>query len=814
MSGAQTHPRRRALKPTDCRPPSLSTHGMHLRKVGTFSLPKSPNDLCDMLDNFAFMPRRSPTNTEALEELVNEDPSILRVTQLLKDFDRKLAGHKSSSITDSHTLEDDAEPLPGFFVKNTSFTPMEIDKPVVVERSHDHASDSGLGTSLTGSKFGKAPFPAMERPPVNLLKDDRSVSSSVTSAHSAITQSVSGQQSKGPTLSEHGRKEIQKNIIDKLLAEESLENFHPLVEDLPRRILNDTIKNLRDLEKTLIFLAPVSGLRYLSESAKAHCIRFGFKNHSATPESYQRFCERTIQLMVVTFERLSTHDQRLPTDRPYTNYYFLDLMEQIRRYAAIMAATREKEARGETLDEMDYSRDEKIVLRGGLSHDGTPAELVRQRKDGEVIPLVTESEKTLSPFKRTFEDEDMNDEEAMRSMARRRKSEKPGDVMHRCRECKKEFKRPCDLTKHEKTHSRPWKCKETSCVYHTKGWPTEKECDRHWNDKHSAAPPQYACQFEGCTYVSKRESNCKQHMEKAHNWTYERSKSNGRKKAPVKATKANAATLQSPVSSHSNFSGTSAFPTPVTPFMASPFPSLPMDFDQFPVNAFGTPAMSNQDYADEYRRDSLTTNTTEGSVFTGSSNYSPVEPLSFDAVTPEDTTFNSDLLGCNMNLDFGNAAAYQQPTPAMSNYMEPLNDFSLMNASNFNANASLPYLSPTAQPNVTFSTPAMPNMHNDEGFSEQMEMCFPDTSNTNMNVNQGCNDFVLYSDNGMSSGMDNMAALFPDLNQLGGQFSDASASPNNMTSTTGMTDFNTQALFNDQGAMQNGFDDWILNNPQ
>lgn len=777
MSGAQTHPRRRALKPTDCHPPSLRTHGMHLRKSGTFSSPKSPNDLCD-LDNFAFMPRRSPTSTEALEELVNEDPSILRVTQLLKDFDRKLAGHKYSTTTDSHSLKDDVDPLPGFFVRDTSFTPMEIDKPVVAERSHDHASDSGLGTSLTGSKF-----------------DQGSVLTSVTSAHSAITHSVSGQQAKGPTLSEHGRQEIQKGIIDKLLAEESLKNFHPLVEDLPRRILNDTIKNLRDLEKTLIFLAP---------------------NHSATPESYQRFCERSIQLMVVTFDRLSTHDQRLPSDRPYTNYYFLDLMEQIRRYAAIMAATREKEAKGEALDEMDYSRDEKIVLRGGLAHDGTPAELVRETKDGKVIPIVSESDKaSLSPFKRTFEDEELNDEEALRSMARRRKSEKPGDVMHVCRECKKEFKRPCDLTKHEKTHSRPWKCKETSCVYHTKGWPTEKECDRHWNDKHSAAPPQYACHHPGCTYVSKRESNCKQHMEKAHGWTYERSKSNGRKKAPVKASKPSVGNLQSPQSSHSNFSGTSAFPTPATPFLASPFPSLPMEFDQFPVNAFGTPAMSNQDYTEEYRRDSLTTNTTEGSVFTGSSNYSPVGPLSFDAMTPEDTTFNTDLLGCSMPLDFGTATAYQQPTPAMSNYMEPFNDMNFLNASNTNGAATsmpVPYLSPTAQPNLTFSTPAMPNMHHDEGFSEQMEMCYPSHSNANTNMNPGGDDFVLYSDNVMS-GMDMTSSLFPDLNQFGGQFSDAGASNNNMTSTAGTSDMNTQSLFNDQ-AMQNGFDDWIMNNPQ
>jgi len=38
----------------------------------------------------------------------------------------------------------------------------------------------------------------------------------------------------------------------------------------------------------------------------------------------------------------------------------------------------------------------------------------------------------------------------------------------------------------------------------------------------------YECQFKPCPYKSKRESNCKQHMEKAHGWTYVRTKSSGR----------------------------------------------------------------------------------------------------------------------------------------------------------------------------------------------------------------------------------------------------------------------------------------------
>lgn len=83
-------------------------------------------------------------------------------------------------------------------------------------------------------------------------------------------------------------------------------------------------------------------------------------------------------------------------------------------------------------------------------------------------------------------------------------------------------------SKHEKTHSRPWKCDDVGCKYHEYGWPTEKERDRHVNDKHSATPSMYQCQYHPCPYESKRESNCKQHMEKAHGWQYVRSKNNGK----------------------------------------------------------------------------------------------------------------------------------------------------------------------------------------------------------------------------------------------------------------------------------------------
>ena len=59
-------------------------------------------------------------------------------------------------------------------------------------------------------------------------------------------------------LSEYAKEQIHRYIIQPILREPSLKEFHQLVKDVPHRIGNKEIKNLRDLEKTLIFCAPVS----------------------------------------------------------------------------------------------------------------------------------------------------------------------------------------------------------------------------------------------------------------------------------------------------------------------------------------------------------------------------------------------------------------------------------------------------------------------------------------------------------------------------------------------------------------------------
>ncbi|KAI5796570.1 hypothetical protein EDC01DRAFT_45860 [Geopyxis carbonaria] len=96
--------------------------------------------------------------------------------------------------------------------------------------------------------------------------------------------------------------------------------------------------------------------------------------------------------------------------------------------------------------------------------------------------------------------------------------------VHVCNVCQKTCSRLCDLTKHRKTHERPYKCQEKTCDYASRGFSAEKDRDRHYHDKHDVNQKRHHCHY-GCEYSSTRLSNVKQHMEKTHDYDYRRSKS-------------------------------------------------------------------------------------------------------------------------------------------------------------------------------------------------------------------------------------------------------------------------------------------------
>ena len=83
-----------------------------------------------------------------------------------------------------------------------------------------------------------------------------------------------------------------------------------------------------------------------------------------------------------------------------------------------------------------------------------------------------------------------------------------------------------------KTHDRPHKCPVPTCNYHSQGFSAEKDRDRHYHDKHDKNAPKKLCSYN-CGYSSPRESNVKQHMEKAHGYHYIRTKTMQSKASPA-----------------------------------------------------------------------------------------------------------------------------------------------------------------------------------------------------------------------------------------------------------------------------------------
>ena len=628
-----------------------------LKKSATFHSPKSPSSDEDPVLNIPLLSRRSPTCPRDLENAIAAGEQ--RIAQLLGSVDRSLSGLESFSSDSQETIKEEDAPVPRFMLgpRLGETDRMDVDdasthtsplKPQ--QRSHNrHTSDSGLGSSISSIEESLSGDHARKRllprttwttpaetyivPAGKLNDSNNTISTTVPEIQSGINGSNAGVHSGTQhTLSAYACKQIQNHIIVPILKTEELKAFHPLVNSIPYRVRRKEITCLRDLEKVILYLAPVSGSLRIGVRSLAHYLVFGVQNYSVTKSSifksssFFKFCDTSIQCLHTTAEYLNGADLQRDSDIPYSNGYFLDLTEQVRQYAAMITASRERAQAGQAKGKNDYStcvcqardydslrltvyRDETLSLHGGLSRNGRPAELVRM-KDGQAISLrtgeVIESHSSPSGC-------DSADEDLLHSMARRKKSEQATvKQSQRCSECDKEFKRPCDLTKHEKTHSRPWKCNDPSCKYSQYGWPTEKERDRHVNDKHSVAPAMYKCKYHPCPYESKRESNCKQHMEKAHGWAYVRSKNNGKStKKPNKAGK-------SPPTPHMTTPGSHIFDASGSEFGDSSSPYIP--------NVYGPTSVGGSTGASlsPYQRNAFLPHSANESI--GGSSYRSREP--------------------------------------------------------------------------------------------------------------------------------------------------------------------------------------------
>ncbi|KAI1750938.1 hypothetical protein F4782DRAFT_531974 [Xylaria castorea] len=650
-----------------------------LQKGATFHSPVTPPSSPPSASAFKVpsLPRRSQTN---LDDVVGAH--VRRAALNIGRFEDSLTATDADSTSGRRSFHDDSLPVPRGFLNHTVITDKTIMEPTFPDNerrvlrprarrsSQHHESDSGLGTSIAST--------------VQKRKESRP-----SVGASAITRSINTSKTESlPRLSSRAVNRIHEHTLKPLLAKPELKDFRSIILDCPRRIQENQIICLRDLEKTLLFMAP---------------------ERASSAKMFLDFCTTSIRCIQATVEYLSDREQTRPHDRPYNSGYFIDLFEQIRQHAQQMQEARDRLASGEDLSEMDVDPTDEVKLIGGIGNTGRPVELVRVKKNGKTISLATgepvediEGEQGPVRFKRSMSQQAEDEEEIMRSMARRKKNATPEELApKKCIHpgCSKEFKRPCDLTKHEKTHSRPWKCPIPTCKFHDYGWPTEKEMARHVNDKHSAAPAMFECEYKPCPYKSKRESNCKQHMEKAHGWTYKRSKV-----PKTKGSKAGSSTDPTPLLNNLPTPSSEQTDPVLTPQEDAFLPTFEDNQDMFPTypttEEFNAELFDNSGFDGDISLDFSPID--NGTPSTDAGQFNAYQELS-----PEFTAQFEDIYGAPVRLPTPTYSVYNKTMP------EALGNFSTAMC----PPAPAPHFSPSGQGNTMLYTP-ISMVDVDEGFDD------------------------------------------------------------------------------------------------
>ena len=348
-----------------------------LRKSSTFHAPTLPSGDHDPILNIPSLPRRSLTCSKDLELLATGDG---RIAQIIGAVDRSLSGLETFASDSQETFVAETLPVPSFMLhanvstsdhlgtdKNHAATDLLLAYQNGLAKRH-HASDSGIGSTVSSSEVSMSGKHAGMEQGITLASavcirdssllteavasnppnvrpigstpsalDEGRVQTGINGLPALATGPMAGSQH---ALSEYACKQIQKHIILPIIREPKLKDFHSLVHGIPYRVARKEITCLRDLEKVLLWLAPVSPYSSLWVRSLVQCLISGAKKWSTTKSSFLTFCETSIQCIHTTVEHLNEHDQRRPTDRPYTNGYFLDLVEQVRQYATMLATSR------------------------------------------------------------------------------------------------------------------------------------------------------------------------------------------------------------------------------------------------------------------------------------------------------------------------------------------------------------------------------------------------------------------------------------------------------------------------------------------
>jgi hypothetical protein len=259
FESARVHPRRRPVINTSLTPEAESSSSkMQLKKGETFNTPTNPpSSDRDPVLNIRSLPRRSPTSLDAiaaseqrmasiLERLTLDDQpednsSSVDTLEGLRSVHEVNAEAKSAISTPSTPSSEDGYDL---FPLDKKEQQQQQNQQHQRDQDHDHESDSGLGSSVSSRESQADPTE----------KDLHMEQSPITKSASDFLQGTTPRRQ----LSYVACKKIERYILVPILKEPKLKPFHPLVRSIPTRIVNKQVVCLRDLEKILLWLAPVS----------------------------------------------------------------------------------------------------------------------------------------------------------------------------------------------------------------------------------------------------------------------------------------------------------------------------------------------------------------------------------------------------------------------------------------------------------------------------------------------------------------------------------------------------------------------------
>ena len=254
---AAVHPRRRPARPADSPDALLASfRNMSLRSAATFHNPDKPGVATwDPLE--ASLKARSTTCPKALEDLLI-GAGERRTAELLERVDKAIAANSKLALG-AVLSEPEVLPVPAFMLTSHDDDDATGGKTQNQNRRHSHSSDSGIGSSVADSDVDAASAKTTgERRAAASSRSKRDLTSIAEEPDTSLSPISTASARQQRALSKYASDQIHKYIVEPILKEPALHDFHPLIQQVPERIGNKDIKTLRELEKTLIFLAPVS----------------------------------------------------------------------------------------------------------------------------------------------------------------------------------------------------------------------------------------------------------------------------------------------------------------------------------------------------------------------------------------------------------------------------------------------------------------------------------------------------------------------------------------------------------------------------